>query len=113
MEKEGFPPPDNFGLDDEDVNHHSRQKFGYPAVCLRMYEMARWEYIWPPRDTVQTTVMANQYSLTFSVFPYVNLISDHLRLQCRLAALPAPRGEDFAIQTSPLTVTLVTVTPRL
>ena len=62
-------------LDNEDVNHHSRQKFGYPAaVCPmgsgRMYEMVRGDgNIWPPRDSVQTTVMANQYSFNSSVFP--------------------------------------------
>ena len=38
----------------------------------RMYEMVLGDgNIWPPRDTVQTTVMANQYSSTFSVFPHV------------------------------------------
>ena len=91
-------------LDNEDVNHHSRQKFGYPAaVCPmgsgRMYEMVRGDgNIWPPRDSVQTTVMANQYSFTFSVFPYVNLISDNLRLQCRLTirVLQALHDRDIA-----------------
>ena len=31
----GLPQSDNLRLDNEDVNHHSRQKFGYPADCAR------------------------------------------------------------------------------
>ena len=64
----------------------------------RMYEMVRGDgNIWPPRDSVQTTVMANQYSFNFSVFPYVNLISDNLRLYCRLTIFLAFQDRDIAL----------------